>query len=101
MVKYSPLFYFVPQAFLFFLLCSLIIPLSVLQLYTGKELEMLVCGRREVDIDLLHQNTKLSGVFTVKPPKKPIANPLINEDINGYIPKNNEYMIVITAEFKL
>ena len=40
---------------------SKIIPLSVLQLFTGKELSMLVCGKKEVDIDLLHQNTKLSN----------------------------------------
>ena len=40
---------------------SKIIPLSILQLFTGKELSMLVCGKKEVDIDLLHQNTKLSN----------------------------------------
>ena len=40
---------------------SKIIPLSILQLFTGKELSMLVCGKKEVDIDLLHQNTKLSS----------------------------------------
>ena len=43
---------------------SKIIPFSVLQLFTGKELSMLVCGRKEVDIDLLHQNTKLSSELT-------------------------------------
>ena len=43
---------------------SKIIPLSVLQLFTGKELSMLVCGKKEVDIDLLHQNTKLSNDLT-------------------------------------
>ena len=40
---------------------SKIIPLSILQLFTGKELSMLVCGRKDVDIDLLRQNTKLSS----------------------------------------
>jgi len=43
---------------------SKIIPLSCLQLFTGKELSMLVCGKKEVDIDLLHQNTKLSNDLT-------------------------------------
>ena len=43
---------------------SKIIPLSLLQLFTGKELSMLVCGKKEVDIDLLHQNTKLSNDLT-------------------------------------
>lgn len=43
---------------------SKIIPLSVLKLFTGKELSMLVCGKKEVDIDLLHQNTKLSSDLT-------------------------------------
>ena len=40
---------------------SKIIPLSVLQLFTGKELSMLVCGKKDIDIDLLRQNTKLSN----------------------------------------
>ena len=40
---------------------SKIIPLSVLQLFTGKELSMLVCGKKDVDIELLKQNTKLSS----------------------------------------
>ena len=40
---------------------SKIIPLSILQLFTGKELSSLVCGKKEVDIELLKQNTKLSG----------------------------------------
>ena len=43
---------------------SKIIPLSILQLFTGKELSMLVCGKRDVDIDLLKQNTKLSNDLT-------------------------------------
>ena len=43
---------------------SKIIPLSILQLFTGKELSMLVCGKKDVDIDLLHQNTKLSNDLT-------------------------------------
>ena len=43
---------------------SKIIPLSVLQLFTGKELSLLVCGKKDVDIDLLHQNTKLSNDLT-------------------------------------
>ena len=42
---------------------SKIIPLSILQLFTGNELSMLVCGKKEVDIDLLRQNTKLSNDF--------------------------------------
>ena len=42
---------------------SKIIPLSVLQLFTGKELSMLVCGKKDIDIDLLRQNTKLSNDF--------------------------------------
>ena len=40
---------------------SKIIPLSILQLFTGKELSLLVCGKKDVDIDLLRQNTKLSN----------------------------------------
>ena len=43
---------------------SKIIPLSILELFTGKELSRLVCGKKEVDIDLLHQNTKLSNDLT-------------------------------------
>ena len=40
---------------------SKIIPLSILQLFTGKELSLLVCGKKDVDIDLLRHNTKLSN----------------------------------------
>ena len=40
---------------------SKIIPLSILQLFTGKELSLLVCGKKDVDIELLKQNTKLSN----------------------------------------
>ena len=40
---------------------SKILPLSILQLFTGKELSLLVCGKKDVDIELLKQNTKLSS----------------------------------------
>ena len=44
-------------------LCS-IIPVSLLKLITHSELEVLICGEKNVDIDLLKLNTNLSGDLT-------------------------------------
>jgi len=34
-----------------------IVPISLLPLFTWRQLELMVCGKREIDIDLLRQNT--------------------------------------------
>ena len=38
-----------------------VVPAQLLPLFTWRELELAVCGQREVDIDLLQRNTKLQG----------------------------------------
>lgn len=37
-----------------------VLPMELTPLFTPKELEVLICGRREVDVDLLHQCTEYS-----------------------------------------
>ena len=38
-----------------------IVPLHLLQLFTGEDLEVMVCGRRQIDIELLRTVTEYSG----------------------------------------
>lgn len=45
-----------------------IIPLQLLPLFTWKELELNVCGRAELDVDLLRRHTVYSGGVTEKDP---------------------------------
>jgi other hect domain ubiquitin protein ligase E3 len=43
---------------------SQLIPLPYLNLLTGEELRLAVCGRPKVDVDLLKKHTKYSGGLT-------------------------------------
>ncbi len=38
-----------------------VVPLSHLSMFSASELELMVCGQREIDVDYLQQNTELSG----------------------------------------
>lgn len=41
-----------------------LVPLSLLSLSTGPELEKLVCGKRKVDLELLKRHTVYAGGLT-------------------------------------
>lgn len=58
---------------------SKIIPSSLLNIVTSKELEIWVCGRNTVDVELLQRHTDYKGKYTVDHPVIQMFWQLMNE----------------------